>query len=91
MKSQNVFFEYNGQRISYREAQVLLCCAKGMTKAQTADLLCVSYSTVKAHHEHLRTRFKLKGYHAFDCFANKLFVEFEKSVELPTEIGSSTN
>lgn len=91
MKTRTMAFEHDGHPISYREAQVLLCYAKGMTACQTADLLCVSYSTVKTHREHIRLRFDLHGHNELMCFAIKWMPELEKSVELPTKIGSSTD
>jgi DNA-binding CsgD family transcriptional regulator len=88
MTARDKFFEHDGQRISYREAEVLLCCARGMTIQQTADLLYIGYSTAKTHREHLRTRFGLEGHHTLACLAAKILPELEKSVTLPTEIGN---
>ena len=75
------FFEYNSQRISYREGQVLLACALGWTIEQTAEKLSVSNSTIKRHRENIRLRFSLQGYNALVCFASKLQPELEKWVK----------
>ncbi len=78
MTAQDKFFEHDGKRITYREAEVLLCCAKGMTSLQTADRLGVCVGTINRHHENIRTRFSLKGYHTLTCFATTLQPELEK-------------
>ena len=78
MTAHDKFFEHDGKRITYREAQVLRCCAKGMTAQQTADLLCVCTGTINRHHENIRARFELKGYHALTHFAIGLLPELEK-------------
>ena len=91
MKIRPVVFEWEGQVVTYREAQILLCCARGMTTQQTADLLCVTYSTAKTHREHLRARYGLEGHHTLACLASKLLPELEKSVTLPTKIGNVTD
>lgn len=75
------YFHYNGQRISYREAEVLLACAQGLTIEQTAEKLYISPSTIKRHRENLRLRFSLQGYSALVCFASKLGTELEKWVK----------
>jgi DNA-binding CsgD family transcriptional regulator len=81
MTPQERYFEYNGQRISYREGEVLLSCAQGLTVEQTAEKLSVSNSTIKRHRENLRLRFSLQGYNALVCFASKLQPELEKWVK----------
>jgi DNA-binding CsgD family transcriptional regulator len=91
MMTTNKVFEYNGQAFTYREAQILLCCARGLTAKQTANLLCISYNTVKTHRDHLRSRFDLHGHHALDLLAMQLLPELEKSVILPTKIGNVTD
>ena len=83
MTAQDKFFEHDGKRISYREAEVLLCCAKGMSIEQTANLLNISPATVKSHREHLRERFGTHGRNALCIMAVKLQPELEKSVNLP--------
>lgn len=75
------FFHYNGQRISFREGEVLLACAKGWTIEDTAEKLNLSNSTIKRHRENLRLRFSLQGYNALVCFASKLQPELEKWVK----------
>jgi DNA-binding CsgD family transcriptional regulator len=91
MTDYNIIFEHNGHTFTYREAQIILCCARGLTAQQAADLLCVSYNTVKTHKDHIRTRFGLKGSHALDQLAIKLLPELEKSVTLPIKIGNVTD
>lgn len=75
------YFHYNGQRISYREGEVLLACAKGWTIEQTAEKLFISPNTIKRHRENLRLRFSLQGYSALVCFASKLEPDLEKWVK----------
>ncbi len=91
MKSHPVVFEHEGQIISYREAQVLLCCTRGLTAQQTADLLFICAGTVNRHRENLRHRFGLKGHHTLACLANKLLPELEKCVELPIKMCNTTH
>lgn len=86
MTVRDKFFEYNGQRISYREGEVLLAYARGITIEQTAEDLNLSESTVKRHRENLRLRFSLQGYHKLRCFATKLQPELEKWIEKPTKL-----
>ena len=82
---------HDGFRISYREAEVILCCARGYTNQQTADALFLSYHTVKAHKDHLKNRFCLKGHNALTIFSMKLLPKIEEWVKLPTKIGNSTH
>jgi DNA-binding CsgD family transcriptional regulator len=87
MTAHEKFFEHNGKRISYREAEVLLCCANNLTVKQTASVLCRSHKTIQRHHENLHTRFDLRGYNSLVCFASKLLPELEKWVTLPIKMG----
>ncbi len=87
----NKIFEHDGKKITYREAQIIVCCARGLTAHQAADLLCISYHTVKTHREHIRERFGLHGHHALDQLAIKLLPELEKSVTLSIKIGNVTD
>jgi DNA-binding CsgD family transcriptional regulator len=91
MTDYNKTFEHDGQKFTYREAQIIVCCAHGLTARQAADLFCISYHTVKAHRDHIRDRFGLHGHHALDQFAIKLLPELEQSVTLPTKIGNVTD
>ena len=91
MEAQDKRFKHNGHYISYREAQVLLACAKGWTTQEIAATLCMSYHTAKTHRENLRVRFSLQGYTGLLCFAIKWQQELEKSVTLPTKIGNVTD
>ncbi|WP_298349221.1 LuxR C-terminal-related transcriptional regulator [Runella sp.] len=84
MTPHDKFFEYDGQRISYREGQILLAYARGITIEQTAKDLFLSESTIKRHRENLRRRFSLQGYHKLRCFATELQPELEKWIEKPT-------
>jgi DNA-binding CsgD family transcriptional regulator len=61
MTARNKFFEHNAQHISYREAQVLLCRARGLTIAQAADFLSISPKTIQRHHDNIHCRFDLQG------------------------------
>ena len=79
MKSQNVFFEYRGKRISHREAQVLHCCANSMTVCQAANALFVAMGTIRKHHDNIRNRYDLKGYHALNEFARDFCEEQDKN------------
>lgn len=74
-------FEHNGHILTYREVEVLLCCAKGMTIKETATTLFISPKTVQRHHENLNLRFGLHGYHALTCFSTGLLSELEKWVK----------
>lgn len=85
------YFHYNGQRISYREGEVLLACAKGWTIADTAETLHISKKTIERHRENIRLRFGLQEYHDLRCFATKLQPELEKWVKLPTKMGKDTH
>ena len=78
MTARNKFFEHEGKQITYREAQVLMCCAQGKTIKETANFLCLGKATIKRHREHVRAHFDLKGYHTLECFAMKLLPELEK-------------
>lgn len=84
MTPHDKFFEYDGQRISYREGQILLAYARGITIEQTAKDLFLSESTIKRHRENLRRRFSLQGYHKLRCFTTELQPELEKWIEKPT-------
>ncbi|WP_041340836.1 response regulator transcription factor [Runella slithyformis] len=81
MTPHDKFFEYDGQRISYREGEVLLACAQGLTIEQTAKKLFISQHTVKTHREKLRLRFSLQGYTKLVWFATKLQPELEKWIK----------
>lgn len=87
MKSREKVFKHDGKQITYREAEVLLCCANGLTITQTSEVLFISYTTVKTHRENIRSRFMLNGYNALMCFAIKLRPELEKSVDILSKIG----
>ncbi len=91
MTEHNKIFEHDGQKFTYREAQILLCCAQDMTARESADCLFVSYNTVKTHREHIRDRFDLHDHNALYRFALKLLPELEKSVTLPIKIGNVTD
>lgn len=86
MTLRDKFFEHDGKRITYREAEVILAYAKGYTIQETADVLFISYSTVKTHRENIRARFTLQGYNTFMYFAIQLQTELEKSVDIPMKI-----
>ena len=81
MTVRDKFFEYNGQRISYREGEILLAYAQGITIEQTADDFNLRESTIKRHREKLRRRFSLQGYHKLRCFATELQPELEKWIK----------
>ncbi|MFN4147403.1 MAG: helix-turn-helix transcriptional regulator [Runella sp.] len=81
MTAYDKFFEYEGQRISYREAEVLLAYANGCTVEQTAQKLKRSPKTIKRHRENLRLRFGLEGYHSLVCLALKIKPQLEKWVK----------
>lgn len=85
------YFEYNGQRISYREGEVLLAYALGWKIADTANALCVSKKTIERHRENIRLRFGLQEYHDLRCFSTKLQPELEKWVNLPIKMGKDTH
>jgi DNA-binding CsgD family transcriptional regulator len=80
MTPRDKFLEYDGQRISYREGQILLACAQGLTVQETAEKLVISQHTVKTHREKLCARFSLQGYTKLMWFATKLQPELEKWV-----------
>lgn len=86
MTARDKVFEHDGKRISYREAEMLMCCARGLTVNETADFLCLSKATIKRHREHVREHFDLKGYHTLDCFAMKLLPELEKWATWPIDL-----
>lgn len=60
---------HKGQRISVREAEILLACADGLTISQAAGQLFLSVNTVKRHHTNIRNKFGLRGPHALRGFA----------------------
>lgn len=91
MTARDKFFEHDGQRISYREAEVLLCCARGMTIKETADTLFINFKTVKRHRNNIHTRFNLPRYHAVTCFATQLLPELEKWVLWPIKMSHKTH
>jgi DNA-binding CsgD family transcriptional regulator len=62
-------FFHNTQRISVREAEILLACADGLTIMQTAASLYISVNTVKRHHTNIRNKFELRGPHALHVLA----------------------
>ena len=80
MTARNKVFEHDGQTITYCEAQILLCCAKGMSIKESAALLCRSHKTIKRHRENIHDRFGIQRYHTLTCFALKLLPELEKWV-----------
>ncbi len=67
----------DGQRLSSREAEVLLCCVYDYTMQQTADKLCIAYKTVDNICTRIRTKFGLSGTHALYKLALKLQPELE--------------
>ena len=73
-------FKCEGKIITLREAEVMLCCAKSMTIKETAEFLGISCGTIRKHHDNLRSKFDLKGYHTLTCFAAKHQAELEKYV-----------
>lgn len=81
------FFEHEGQRISYREAQVLLAFSYGWTIAETAVQFHLSPKTIQRHRENLRHRFSLHAYHDLRCFATKWQPNFEEWVTMPIKMG----
>jgi DNA-binding CsgD family transcriptional regulator len=91
MTSHNRVFEHEGQAFSYREAEIMLACLTGLTIAETADLLGISYATVKSHREHLCHRFGLHGHNALLIFAMKLWQNPQNSADLPIKLGTSAD
>ncbi|WP_373515151.1 helix-turn-helix transcriptional regulator [Persicitalea sp.] len=78
-------FDCEGGYFTRREAEVLLCCAQGLTNGQTADKLFISRKTVERHRENLRERFGLCGPHKLFCWAIKMEPKIEKWVNLPID------
>lgn len=72
---------YSNTSLSIREAEVLLCCASGYTIKETANFLCISYSTAKVHRENIRERYSLKGNFGIKHFADKYRYELETFLE----------
>jgi DNA-binding CsgD family transcriptional regulator len=54
-------FDANSPSITLREAEVLLCCARGMTIQQTSEQLIISTKTVQRHRENVKERFGIRG------------------------------
>ncbi len=78
-------FECDGKRITPREAEVLLCCARGLTSRETADRLFISCRTVERHRENLRERLGLIGPHMLTNWAVRMQPQLEKWVKLPID------
>ena len=78
MKEKSNVFEHNGVSFTLREAEVLLCCAEGMTIQETAERLSIASGTVRKHHNNLSLRFGLHGYHGLTFFAVGMKQELEK-------------
>ena len=86
MDMKRVKYECDGKRISLREAEVLLCCARGLTSRETADKLFISPRTVGRHRENLRGRLDLIGPNKLSNWAVRMQPQLEKWVDLPIDI-----
>lgn len=64
--------------LSFRRAQVLLCCAYGYTMQETATKLNMSYKTVDNNCTFMRKLFKLKGSRALFLFGLSIQADLEK-------------
>ncbi len=78
-------FDWEGKHITRREAEVLLCGARGLTNSQTAEKLFISINTVERHRENVRDRFDLHGPHALAYWAVKMQPQLEKWVDAPID------
>lgn len=85
MDNQVQAFDWEGKHITLREAEVLLCGARGLTNPQTANQLFISVKTVERHRENLRNRFELQGKHALSCWAVRIQPKLEKWVDTPID------
>ena len=85
MAKQVEAFDWEGERITLREAEVLLCGARGLTNPQTADKLFISVKTVERHRENLRERFGLRGTHTLSCWTTRMQPHLEKWVDVPID------